>query len=403
MRKARPAGLILDASDRRRIGAPPASSGPEISIEPTAAEPSVALTRSVRRAKGSGVSIPFVRDEIVNTADAPFRIHGKVFFTLDGSNYVCSGTVITSEDENVVITAGHCVYEPSTGNFATNFLFRPGFRTGTSPYGAWTSSELFTTSGWVDENLDYDVGMALMDSNGGATIQDTVGARGITFNQDPSAYTYEAFGYPAGAPFPGNRMYRCTSEIGFRDGAGAVAPMALGCDMTPGSSGGGWVIYEAYVNSVVSYGYTNEPEVFYGPYFGTVIQALYEGVTGDDPGPEPTPTGTPEPSPTPTPEPVEHDVSLTLTMKRHLRATGRMSIRGGYLPCRRNAPVEIYRMIDSDTGRYVGEGTTRDDGRFGVRIKDRPGRYFAWGPPGPVNDLNLCLEAYSPISRHRHR
>ncbi len=44
-----------------------------------------------------------------------------------------------------------------------------------------------------------------------------------------------------------------------------------------------------------------------------------------------------------------------------------------------------------------------DDGRFGIRINDRPGRYFAWGPPGPVNDRNLCLEAYSPISRHRYR
>ena len=95
-------------------------------------------------------------------------------------------------------------------------------------------------------------------------------------------------------------------------------------------------------------------------------------------------------------------MSLTLTMKRHLRATGRMSIPDGYLPCRRNAPVEIYRMIDSQTGRLVGEGTTRDDGRFGVKINDRPGRYFAWGAPGPVNDLNFCLEAFSQFARHQH-
>ena len=402
MRHALPAELLLDDSARPKVTDAPIPTEPEVVIEPAEADASIALTRSGGRARRAGAPIPYDRVEITNTGDAPFRTHGKVFFSSDGVNYVCSGSVVTSSGENLVVTAGHCVYDPASDEFSTNFLFRPGFRTGTSPYGAWTSSELSTTSGWVDENLTYDVGMALVDSNAGVTIQDTVGARGITFNQDPSAYTYEAFGYPAADPFPGNRMYRCTSEIGFRDGAGAVAPMAIGCDMTGGSSGGGWVIDEGYVNSVVSYGYDDEPEVLYGPYFGTVIQALYEEVTGVDPDPSPSPTPTPTPTSTPG-EPVEHVVSLTLTMKRHLQATGRMSIPDGYLPCHRGAPVEIYRMIDSQTGRYVGEGTTRDDGRFGIRIKDRPGRYFAWGPPGSVDDLNLCLEVYSLISRHRHR
>lgn len=318
-----------------------------------------------------------------------------MYFSADGGDYVCSGSVVTSSGENLVVTAGHCVYDAS--GFSTNFLFRPGFRTGTSPYGEWTSSELFTTSGWISGNFSYDVGMALMDSNAGATIQDTVGARGITFNQNPSEYTYEAFGYPAGAPFPGNRMYRCTSEIGFRDGAGAVAPMAIGCDMTPGSSDGGWVIDEAYVNSVVSYGYANVPEVLYGPYFGDAIENLYDEVAGDGPAPSPSPTPTSTPG-----EPVEHAVSLTLTMKRHLRATGRMSIPDGYLPCRRGAPVEIYRMIDADTGRYVG-GPPATTAVSGSRSTIDQGRYFAWGPPGPVNDLNVCLGADSFISRHRHR
>src|SRR5687767_6509906 len=34
---------------------------------------------------------------------------GKVFFTLGGSNYVCSGSSTTSANHDLVSTAGHCV------------------------------------------------------------------------------------------------------------------------------------------------------------------------------------------------------------------------------------------------------------------------------------------------------
>ena len=36
---------------------------------------------------------------------------GQVFFTMGGSNYVCSGTAAASGNQSVVTTAGHCVNE----------------------------------------------------------------------------------------------------------------------------------------------------------------------------------------------------------------------------------------------------------------------------------------------------
>jgi hypothetical protein len=52
---------------------------------------------------------------------------GRILFTMGGSNYVCSGTVI--EDgvggRSVVITAGHCVYDDAAKAFATKALFIP--------------------------------------------------------------------------------------------------------------------------------------------------------------------------------------------------------------------------------------------------------------------------------------
>ena len=54
----------------------------------------------------------------------PASTHGKVFFTLNGSNFVCSGTALNSSNRSVVWTAGHCLNE-GPGAFATNFAFVP--------------------------------------------------------------------------------------------------------------------------------------------------------------------------------------------------------------------------------------------------------------------------------------
>jgi hypothetical protein len=48
--------------------------------------------------------------------------------------------------------------------------------------------------------------------------------------------------------------------------------------MTGGSSGGGWIVGSS-VYSVNSYGYTNQPDVMYGPYQGDVAQSLYNAAS----------------------------------------------------------------------------------------------------------------------------
>jgi hypothetical protein len=113
-----------------------------------------------------------------------------------------------------------------------------------------------------------------------------VGARGIAFNQGRDL-RFDAFGYPAESPFPGDRLYRCSSRAQGKDSGPPPEPTRIDCDMTGGSSGGGWVIGGRRVNSVVSYGYEctiplceifgGNPEEgkLFGPYFGNVIQDLY--------------------------------------------------------------------------------------------------------------------------------
>jgi hypothetical protein len=79
---------------------------------------------------------------------APTRTKGKVFFTDDGRNYVCSGTAVLSGNDSVVWTAGHCVHDGAS-NFHTNWTFVPAYADGSRPYGTWTARTLLTTNGWA--------------------------------------------------------------------------------------------------------------------------------------------------------------------------------------------------------------------------------------------------------------
>jgi hypothetical protein len=204
--------------------------------------------------------------------------HGKVFFSDGSANYVCSGTALTSGNESVVWTAGHCVNE-GPGAFYTNWAFVPAYKDGARPYGTWTARTLLTTAGWEQSgDFGHDEGAAVVNTNGGQTLTDTVGSRGIGFNQ-PAGQHYLAHGYPAAPPFTGGRMFICESDLGARDTSANPPTMAIGCDMTGGSSGGGWVVGNT-VLSVTSYGYSNQPNVLYGPYLDSVAQQLYASAAG---------------------------------------------------------------------------------------------------------------------------
>ena len=130
--------------------------------------------------------------------------------------------------------------------------------------------------------------MARMAKTGGRRLQAVVGGRGIGFNVKPDRY--HAYGYPAEGDFDGETLFMCNSPAqGTDQSVPRPRPRRIDCDMTGGSSGGGWVVRERFVNSVVSYGYEcgigplplpipcDNPEEgkLFGPYFGKQVQALY--------------------------------------------------------------------------------------------------------------------------------
>jgi len=112
---------------------------------------------------------------------------------------------------------------------------------------------------------------------GGASLSDTVGASGLTFN-DARGLDYSAYGYPAAAPFTGQTLQSCAGSAS-ADPFGQSESQGIPCDMTGGSSGGPWFIGSGSAgsqNSVNSFGYNGVANTMFGPYWGAVIASAYD-------------------------------------------------------------------------------------------------------------------------------
>lgn len=211
---------------------------------------------------------------------------GKVFFTLDGADYVCSGTLVGGRRADVVLTAAHCVAGASGRARATNWIFVPGFSDGLMPYGEYTARRFFFSSGWTGPTSgseQYDIAFVQV------TTAAQYGAAGqakpppglpVEFadGQDlnPLSRTY-VFGYPAEPPFTGLELSYCAGPAAASDGS-----VRTPCGMTAGDSGGPWLAEfgsrsgSGQVVAVSTYKISGNLGVLYGAVLGPQARALYE-------------------------------------------------------------------------------------------------------------------------------
>ncbi|MGW0734661.1 trypsin-like serine peptidase [Streptomyces sp. NPDC002851] len=203
---------------------------------------------------------------------------GRVFFTYQGRQASCSGNAVTSANKSTVLTAGHCV--KLEGNWHTNWTFVPGYHDGQAPYGKWPAAKTLSTPQWTaSEDLNYDVGAAVVEPVGGKKLTDVVGAQGVAFNTGYNKAMY-AFGFPAQDPYDGEKFTYCSGNS-FKDFLTST-DHGLSCDMTGGSSGGPWFqdfneeSGTGLQTSVNSFGYTFLPGYMFGPYFGDDAKNLYQ-------------------------------------------------------------------------------------------------------------------------------
>ncbi|MBT2366854.1 peptidase [Streptomyces sp. ISL-10] len=209
---------------------------------------------------------------------AVVKTSGRVFFTFQGRTASCSGNSVTSQNGSTVITAGHCVkYQ---GSWHTNWVFVPAYDNGQAPYGQWSATKTLATDQWAaSEDINYDVGAAVVAPLNGRTLAQTVGAQGLQFNGGYNKAMY-AFGFPAADPYDGSKLIHCSGNSS-KDFLFSK-DHSLGCNMTGGSSGGPWFTSFSEATgtglqvSVNSFGYTFLPNRMFGPYFGNEAKAVYD-------------------------------------------------------------------------------------------------------------------------------
>jgi hypothetical protein len=226
-----------------------------------------------------------------------YKVTGKVYFEMGGSGWVCSGTALTDSrsGSSLVVTAGHCAYDESSGGgingFATNWLFIPQYDSSptlsncaTTAYGCWTSSALVVNSGFASAGgfntraTHYDWAFAIVGPGGkNGTLLENLGTFGLTASALSSG-TVDAFGYPAAGKYHGNDLTYCQGPVGF-DALTGGTNYKLACNMTGGSSGGPWLSgfaqpdgtstgNDGTIRSLNSYGYSGQSNM-YGPIFNT--------------------------------------------------------------------------------------------------------------------------------------
>lgn len=210
------------------------------------------------------VPLPEQTGTVVSNPNAwPYAAIGKLFMTFNGQDYQGSGFSVTGS-KSVLMTAGHCVYDQSINQWASNLMIALSYSPN-SVGAQFAAVTLVTLVGWVNnQGQAYDIGAAIVDGD----MFTGRGNLGLLFNQPQNTGPWTAVGYPANAPYPGNTMYQ---SVGSYIGAGASGTIGMNNnDMGGGASGGPWLVNSnwGYVNGLQSYDYNNPDTDEYSPYFG---------------------------------------------------------------------------------------------------------------------------------------
>ncbi|MEV8454816.1 hypothetical protein AB0467_21140 [Streptomyces sp. NPDC052095] len=239
---------------------------------------------------------------------------GKLLFDSPEGTMVCSATVVTDPahpgKSNLVWTAGHCVHAGKKGGWYRNIAFVPSYnnqgmptsalkkatKEQIAPYGVWWGDWAQTSDQWISQGASsggqgapYDYAVLHVTPEKGATgksLEETVGsALPVEFNAPavPKISAMTATGFPAAPPYDGQKAFQCKDRPGRLSLAAQDPTMyRIGCSMTGGSSGGGWVATgqdgKPALVSNTSIGPVTAGWLA-GPRFGDVAKGIYESVS----------------------------------------------------------------------------------------------------------------------------
>ncbi|MFE9618740.1 trypsin-like serine peptidase [Streptomyces sp. NPDC006384] len=240
---------------------------------------------------------------------------GKVFFDSPEGTSVCSATVVQDPahpgKSNMVWTAGHCVHAGKKGGWYRNIAFVPSYNDSgrsaaelegatkeqVAPYGVWWGDWAQTSDQWIEQggatggdgaSYDFAVIHVTPEKGGdGKSLEETVGAALPVDFEAPAVQEMEsvtATGYPAAPPYDGQKLFRCADKPGRLSLAASDPTMyRIGCTMTGGSSGGGWVAEGADGKPALVSNTSIGPVTagwLAGPRLGEEAKGVFDAVSG---------------------------------------------------------------------------------------------------------------------------
>ncbi len=199
-------------------------------------KPAAAAANPPDRVHSGQIIGPDQRQQVNPTTSFPWRavVSLEVDFDFGATGGYCSGAVV---GPTTVLTAGHCVFDPSTvQGWATGVRVIPGRNGASEPFGSQIASNVLAPTGYINTgNSALDVGIVVlpnstltsqtghiryMGSNGGSLIGTTVNISGYP-GENPTQQWWE----------PGpivDRTYNASSDTGI---------VSYPIDTSPGQSG----------------------------------------------------------------------------------------------------------------------------------------------------------------------
>lgn len=192
---------------------------------------------------------PDGRTRVMKTKVYPYRANAFLEVTFPSSKGTCTGWFI---GPRTLMTAGHCVYDTATNQWATAIKIFPARNGSTAPYGSVMACNLWSVNGWViSENREYDYGAIMLPST--QALGNTVGWYHFFWTSNASALDEKQvniYGYP------GDKNYG--TQWGMRGRIKEVYTRRLFHNVDTAGGESGSAVYETrsdgpYANSIHTY------------------------------------------------------------------------------------------------------------------------------------------------------
>lgn len=213
------------------------------------------------------VAAPATEPRQADIGIMPFTAGGKLFYTMDGVDYVGSGNIFMHN--NMLLIAAHCVQNKQTGNLGENFLFERCY-SGEKTAEDFTFKTIALKENWyLTKSVNYDYAIVILNKNSEL-------ATPLRYSTDPNLIgkLATAFGYPTNY-YGGRQMMYVVGQIAPKTGHWVMVGNKLG----PGASGGAWVLEDNETAvGLNSYAAFSKKEIVYvgSPRFDAEFEGLYQ-------------------------------------------------------------------------------------------------------------------------------